>query len=175
MNRKCAVRGTGFSRWRAFGCLRPLPRPTRRQGRGASRQKSKDQASEKLRPIRVAIFDVDVLQGVDVEGPAVTDQLNTMLSAMPQVTVVNRDQIKKVADEHQIALSGLVDTSSAVKLGKFLSAQYIVVGRASKIGQTFYLVLKIVDVETTEQTTVSAKAAGGKRLSRPCWSGWANR
>jgi hypothetical protein len=111
----------------------------------------------KLRPIRVAIFNVDVLQGLDVEGPAVTDQLNTMLSALPQVTLVNRDQINKVAEEHQIALGGLVETSSAVKLGKFLSAQYIVVGRASKIGQTFYLVLKIVDVETTEQTTVSAK------------------
>ena len=121
--------------------------------------KPQDQASEKLRPIRVAVFDVDVLKGVDVEGPAVTDHLNTMLSAMPQVTVLNRDQIKRVAEEHQIALSGLVDSSSAVKLGKFLSAQYIIVGRASKIGQTFYLVLRIVDVETTVQTTVSAKAA----------------
>ena len=122
----------------------------------------------------MAIFDVDVLQGVDVEGPALTDHLNTMLSAMPQVTVVNRDQIKKVADEHQIALSGLVDNSSAVQLGKFLSAQYVIVGRASKIGQTFYLVLKIIDVETTEQTTVSAKAAAEsgfeavlERLSEP--------
>ena len=111
-----------------------------------------------LRPIRIAVFDVDVVQGVGVEGPAVTDQLNTMLAALPQVTLVNRDQIKKVAEEHQIALSGLVETPSAVKLGKFLSAQYIVVGRASKIGLTFYLVLKIIDVETTEQTTVSAKA-----------------
>jgi hypothetical protein len=122
-------------------------------------QKANDQASEELRPIRVAVFDVDVLKGIDVEGPAVADHLNTILSAMPQITIVNRDQIKKVADEHKIALSGLADNASAVKLGKFLSAQYIVVGRASKIGQTFYLVLRIVDVETTVQTTVSAKAA----------------
>jgi hypothetical protein len=136
--------------------------------------KSRDQAAEKLRPIRVAIFDVDVVKGVDVEGPTVADHLNTMLSAMPQVTVLNRDQIKKVAEEHQIALSGLVDSASAVKLGKFLSAQYIIVGRASKIGQTLYLVLRIVDVETTVQTTISAKAAAEsgfeavlQRLSEP--------
>ena len=136
--------------------------------------KSPDQAAEKLRPIRVAIFDVDVLKGVDVEGSAVADHLNTTLSAMPQVTVVNRDQIKKVADEHQIALSGLVSGDAAVKVGKFLSAQYIIVGRASKIGQTLYLVLRIVDVETTVQTTVSAKAAAEsgfeavlERLSEP--------
>jgi len=121
-------------------------------------EESKDEAAKKLRPIRVAVFDVEVLKGVEMEGPAITDQLGAMLSAMPQVTVVNRELIKKVAEEHQIALSGLVDASSAVKIGKFLSAQYIIVGRASKIGQTFYLVLRIVDVETTVQTTVSSKA-----------------
>jgi len=135
---------------------------------------AKGKASERLRPIRVAIFDIDVLKDVGAEGPAVTDQLNTMLAALPQVTVVNRDQIKKVAEEHQIALSGLVETPSAVKLGKFLSAQYLVVGRASRIGQTFYLVLRIVDVETTVQTTISVKAAAEsgfeavlQRLSEP--------
>ena len=188
-----------FSRWRVSGWRRPLSARTSRapassaatqetlaaapeagEARRSASQKEKqakkstEQAAENLRPIRMAMFDVDVLKGVDVEGPAIADHLNTMLSAMPQVTVVNRDQIKKVADEHQIALSGLVETSSAVKLGKFLSAQYIVVGRASKIGQTFYLVLKVIDVETTVQTTVSAKAAAEsgfeavlERLSEP--------
>jgi len=111
------------------------------------------------RPIRVAVFDFDVLKGVDLEPAALTDQVNTMLAAMDKVTIVNRDQIKKVADEHKMALSGLVDTASAAQLGKFLAANYVIVGRASKIGQTNYLVLKMIDVGTTVQTTVSAKAA----------------
>jgi hypothetical protein len=112
-----------------------------------------------LRAIRVAVFDFDVLKGVDLEPAALTDQVNTMLAAMDKVTIVNRDQIKKVADEHKMALAGLVDSASAAQLGKFLSANYVIVGRASKIGQTNYLVLKIIDVGTTVQTTVSAKAA----------------
>lgn len=120
--------------------------------------KPADEAA-KLRPIRVAVFDFDVLKGVEMEPAALTDQVNTMLAAMDKVTIVNRDQIKKVAEEHKMALSGLVDTASAAKLGKFLSANYVIVGRASKIGQTNYLVLKIIDVGTTVQTTVSAKAA----------------
>jgi len=111
-----------------------------------------------IRPIRVAVFDFDVLKGVDMEPAALTDQVNTMLAAMDKVTIVNRDQIKKVADEHKMALAGLVDSASAAQLGKFLSANYVIVGRASKIGQTNYLVLKIIDVGTTVQTTVSAKA-----------------
>ncbi len=111
-----------------------------------------------LRVIRVAVFDLDVLKGIEVEPKALTDQVNTMLAALAKVTIVNRDQIKKVADEHKMALSGLVDTASAARLGKFLSANYVIVGRASRIGQTNYLVLKIIDVGTTVQTTVAVKA-----------------
>ena len=111
-----------------------------------------------LRVISVAVFDLDVLKGVDVQGEALTDQVNTMLSTMEKVTIVNRDQIRKVADEHKMALSGLVDTASAARLGAFLSANYVVVGRASRIGQSNYLVLKIIDVGTTVQTTVAVKA-----------------
>lgn len=119
---------------------------------------------EGLRNIRVAVFDFDVLKGVEMEPAALTDQVNTMLATMEKVTIVNRDQIKKVADEHKMALSGLVDTASATQLGKFLSANYVIVGRASKIGQTNYLVLKMIDVGTTVQTTVSAKAAAENGL-----------
>jgi curli biogenesis system outer membrane secretion channel CsgG len=130
----------------------------------------KQESTGKLRPIRVAIFDVDVLPDVSVQSPAVTDQLNAILSTQPEVTLVNREQIKKVAEEHQIALSGPVETASAVKLGKFLSAQYIVTGRASQIGPTLYLVLKIVDVETTEFLLlkvgfVSLPYSGGLRFA----------
>ena len=124
----------------------------------------KPAAEANLRPIRVAVFDFDVLKGVDLEPAALTDQVNAMLAEMPNVTIVNRDQIKKVADEHKMALAGLVDNASAAQLGKFLSANYVIVGRASRIGQTNYLVLKIVAVATTVQTTVSAKAVAEKGL-----------
>ncbi len=126
--------------------------------------KSATQPAGDARGIRVAVFDFDVLKGVDMEPAALTDQVNTMLSALDKVAIVNRDQIKKVADEHKMALAGLVDSGDAAKLGKFLSANYVIVGRASRIGQTNYLVLKIIDVRTTVQTTVSVKAAAENGL-----------
>ena len=43
------------------------------------------------------------------------------------------------------------------RLGKLLSAQYILVGRASRVGQSYYLVLRLIEVETTRQTTISPK------------------
>ncbi|MBN2561354.1 MAG: hypothetical protein JXQ75_10540 [Phycisphaerae bacterium] len=135
-----------------------VPAAERDSAGGDTVRKDVAERMEELRPIRVAVFDMDVLEDVELKPAALTDLVNAMMAGMDKVTVVNRDQIKKVADEHRIALSGLVDTASAVELGKFVSAQYVVVGRASRIGQSYYLVLKIVDVATTVQTTVSAKS-----------------
>ena len=120
--------------------------------------------AEELREIRVAVFDLDVLKGIDMEPAALTDQVNTMLAARQKVTIVNRDQIKKVAEEHKMTLAGLVDSGTATQLGKFLAANYVIVGRASRIGATNYIVLKIIDVGTTVQTTVSSKAPAEKGL-----------
>lgn len=117
-----------------------------------------DTAPGTLRAIRVAVFDLDVGRDVDVESGALTDLVNVMIQTIPEVTVVNRTEMDTTAKEHQIALSGLVDPGAAVKLGGFLSAQYVIVGRASRIGQTQYLMLKIIDVETTVQRVASANA-----------------
>ena len=174
MNRKWQSMWDCSSRWRAFGWSSAAA-----LGRSADKQETSRQERRIRRPKTPSHPRGDIRRGRP-EGRRRRRPRGRPISSTRccrrcrKVTVVNRDQIKKVADEHQIALSGLVDNSSAVKLGKFLSAQYIVVGRASKIGQTFYLVLKIVDVETTVQTTVSAKAAAEsgfeavlERLSEP--------
>ncbi len=119
---------------------------------------SDDTKKNEPREITVAVFDIDVTKGVDVEAGALTDQINVMLDGMNKVKIVNRDQLKKVADEHAMNLAGLVDNATAAQLGKFVGAQYVVVGRASKIGASYFLVVKIVDVETTVQHLVSVKA-----------------
>ena len=123
---------------------------------------AKPEEKKALREIRVAVFDFDVLPGVKIEAPALTDQINALLATLPKVTIVNRTEIQKVADEHKMVLTGLVDPNSAVKLGKFLSAQYVMVGRAGKIGNSYYLVTRLIDVETTVQTTVSTKSSAGR-------------
>jgi len=166
----------------------PVMKPVTVAPPGAGKSEKSSEKGEtarqpaELRPIRVAVFDFEVLdsmkaeEAVDdgkegkevrrlrevLEPQALTDQVNAMLAAMDKVTIVNRDQIKKVADEHKMPLAGLVDTASAAQLGKWLSAQYVIVGRASRIGQTNHLVLKIVDVATTVQTTVAVMAATEK-------------
>ncbi|MCD4825553.1 MAG: hypothetical protein K8S55_13235, partial [Phycisphaerae bacterium] len=65
---------------------------------GAPPAATKKPAAEKnksLRDIRVAVFDFDVVKGVkidkgvELDTGALTDQINTMLAALPKVTIVN--------------------------------------------------------------------------------------
>ncbi len=130
----------------------------------AVQQLTASEEKDELRAIRVAVFPIGATADVKVDPDALTDQLNTLASILPEVTLVDRADLEKTAEEQKLALSGLVDPDSAVKLGKVLNAQYILVGRASKIGQTHYMVLKLVDVETTRQTTISAKAPVSKGM-----------
>jgi len=120
--------------------------------------------AEQTSDIRIALFDLDIskggnLDGIPVDPKALTDAVMTILSIVDNVTLVDRTELTKVADEHKMNLAGLVNDTSALQLGKFVSANYVVVGRSSRIGQTYYLVLKIIDVQTTVQTTVSVKSS----------------
>jgi hypothetical protein len=108
-------------------------------------------------PLRIAVFNLDAVEGFAIDSKALTDQVTTILSAIENVELIERADLAKGAEELRIGLSGLVESGSAVKLGKFVSAQFVLVGRASRIGQNNYIVLKLIDVETTVQKTVSTK------------------
>ena len=56
-------------------------------------QKKKSKSKKPLRPIRVAVFDLGILKGVDVEPKAVTDQVVTLLSTLDKVTLVDREAV----------------------------------------------------------------------------------
>jgi hypothetical protein len=118
------------------------------------------QAEKKEEPseLRIAVFNLETPEGFGIDSKALTDQVTTILAATEKVRLIDRTELSKTADEHKISLSGLADASTAIKLGKFVNAQYVLVGRGSKIGENNYIALKIIDVETTTQTTVAAKA-----------------
>ena len=126
--------------------------------RKAPRPAAKRRAAEPpLREIHVAVLPIGATREVKIDPEALTDQVHVLMASLPAVTLVDRAEIDKVIQEQELALTGLVDANRAVELGKLLSAQYILVGRASRVGESYYLVLRLIEVETTRQTTISAK------------------
>jgi hypothetical protein len=144
MNRQLVIRGIGCTAIALAVCSLAVAEPDKKEG---------------PTEIRVAVFNLEAPEGFAIDSKALTDQVTTILSGIENVRLVERAELSKAADEHKIALSGLADASTAAKLGKFVNAQYIVVGKGSRISQSNHIALKFINVETTALTIVSLHAA----------------
>ena len=67
-----------------------------------------------------------------------------------KTTVVDRQNIQAILEENQFQLSGFTDESTAVEVGRLLGADIIVIGSISKVGEMFYLNIKLIEVETAK-------------------------
>jgi DNA-binding beta-propeller fold protein YncE/TolB-like protein len=100
---------------------------------------------------RIAIVDLDS-QG----DKAKKDELGMMASQVltaefvkaGRFDVIERQALKKIVEEQQLGLSGLVDATTAARLGRVLGAQYIVTGAVISYPRGMDLVVKIVETES---------------------------
>jgi curli biogenesis system outer membrane secretion channel CsgG len=65
-----------------------------------------------------------------------TDLANTYIFHMGRFTLIEREAISKVLKEQKLALSGLIDTTTAAKVGKLLGANYLLLGSIVNFGDS---------------------------------------
>lgn len=97
--------------------------------------------------IAVADFQCRIPDQADL-GWSVAENLRTALSRERVFTVVERAQLEKVLEELQLQATGVVDSETALKVGKALGATMVVIGSVTKIGNTYTLNTRFVNVET---------------------------
>jgi curli biogenesis system outer membrane secretion channel CsgG len=87
-------------------------------------------------------------------GKAITAMLVTEFSNREGMQVIERAELNEMLREQDLVLSGRVDESSAIEIGKLLGAQYILLGQASSIVDNLRMDIRAVDVETSEVVAV---------------------
>ena len=75
------------------------------------------------------------------------DLLVAELARLPKVTVVQRDRLEEVIREQALQLSGRVDETSAVQVGRLTGATVLVSGSAVVAGKTLRMDAQMVGVE----------------------------
>ena len=90
-------------------------------------------------------------------GKAVSAMLVTEFSGREGLQVIERQQLNDLLLEQRLTLSGRVDESSAVEIGKLLGAQYVFHGQVSSIVGNMRMDIRAVDVETSEVVSVMKK------------------
>ena len=87
-------------------------------------------------------------------GKAVSAMLVTEFDGRDGLKVVERQRMEDLLQEQRLALSGRVDESSAVDVGKFLGVQYVFLGSVAVIASQVRIDIRAVDVETSEVKSV---------------------
>ncbi len=74
-----------------------------------------------------------------------------LLNSSNSLRVFERDQLDKILDELRLQNSGLIEQSTAQKLGAFTGVQAIVTGRYSIINNKIKLWIKVIETESAFQ------------------------
>jgi TolB-like protein len=83
-------------------------------------------------------------------GKAVSAMLTTELSGRDGMRVVDRTLLQDLLTEQRLALSGRVDESTAIEVGRMVGANYVIHGSVTSIGDQTRMDMRAVDVETGE-------------------------
>ena len=87
-----------------------------------------------LRPAEVNMGGIRKVAVTDLQGPSgntVAYKLTGALTENDYYTVVERGQLSRVIQEHQLDISGVVDPASAQELGKLLGVDGLIFGEVS--------------------------------------------
>ena len=68
-------------------------------------------------------------------GKQIGEVLTVMLSGESGFRLVDRAVLAQTLQEQELNLSGVVDTSQAIKIGKLIGARILVVGKAFTLGK----------------------------------------
>lgn len=107
----------------------------------------------KAQPKSIAILDFENNTGSNTQDnlkKALSDTLTTNLSKYQGLTIVERTRLKDAIDELKLGQTGLISQDTAIKIGKTAGSQYVILGSISKIGQTFELSTRLVDIESSK-------------------------
>lgn len=107
-------------------------------------------------PVSLAVLDFSVIgTGVDPSaGEALATVIRSALaregSGPRRVRVIERTALKAILTEQDLQLTDMVDPNTAVKVGRIAGVDRLVMGSIARVGQTYTVTSRVVEVETGE-------------------------
>ncbi|MBN2509777.1 MAG: hypothetical protein JXB03_05845 [Spirochaetales bacterium] len=117
---------------------------------------------EHIQGKRIAVLAFENLAdpGNNAQTSALTRYVENALVGTNRVTVVDRNDIDKLIEEHRFQAQGLTDENTAIEIGKLAGTQLIATGVFGRVDSTLYLQLRLIDVETGALTASSIAETG---------------
>ncbi len=97
--------------------------------------------------ITIAVLDLQPKGTSKIVAGVVTDIIRSEMIKTGLYVVIERSQMDEIMKEQSFQLTGCVEQSCAVQIGKILSASKVLVGELGAVGSAFMITVRIVDVE----------------------------
>lgn len=106
---------------------------------------------------KIAIMEFPDLHGNTSElGKFIPEELTTRLFLTRRFDVVERSLLNKVLEEQNLGMTGLVDVSSAARVGQMLGVEAIVTGTITDLGHAIRINARVIATETAGVFAVSS-------------------
>ena len=103
------------------------------------------------------------------DASIVSDFLRTELVNTGAFNVMDRNNMDTILAEQKFQASGCTEQECAVKIGKILNVREMIVGSLSKLLDTYYITVNVVDVETGKIiTSMDSSAKSSTELREAC-------
>ena len=125
-------------------------------------------AEADFKKTKIAVLDF-TLQGEGFEtedmGAIVAEWFITAFVKAGRFDVVERGMINKIVEEQKLAMSGILDDTTATQIGKLLGVQTIISGSVLKLQNILEINARIIDVETASiKAAENVKSTAAVRL-----------
>jgi len=130
------------------------------------KQSEKKDGSGKEKTL-VAVLDLKVTGGLSAnEAATLSARLRTEISQTGKFEVIERGDMESILKEQDFSMSDLSEcatTQCAVEIGQLLNAEQLVLGSIGKVGKTYSIDVRLVDVSSGKIVKTSKQDyAGGK-------------
>lgn len=101
---------------------------------------------------RVAVIDFDAKAGIKAEmSSLLSDILRSELFGSEPFELINREDMVAILDEVKFQQSGACDsTTCVVQMGQALGAEKMIVGSVGRLGSSYVITIKLVDISTAK-------------------------
>ncbi len=112
---------------------------------------------------KVAVLDIIAQKGIDASVIVpVTESIMEEVVGTRAYMVLDRAYVAQILKEQEFNLSAMVNDTQATQAGQFLGADYVVTGKVQLLGDSYFLVAKMIEVRTGVIVAQSSEQGAGK-------------
>ncbi len=112
---------------------------------------------------KVAVLDIIAQKGIDPSAVVpVTESIMEEVVGTRAYVVLDRAYIEQVLKEQEFDISSMVSDTQIAKAGQYVGADYVVTGKVQLLGDSYFLVAKMIEVRTGIIVSQSSTQGEGK-------------